>query len=508
MESISIFKSGKKRTCYCGQLSASHAGKKVVLMGWVRKMRDHGGLVFVDLGDKTGFTQVVVDPGVKGLEQVSQWTLESVVAVEGIVSLRPQGSENKAIQTGEIELKAHTIELLSKAKPLPFMIEDQNVSEATGLKYRYLQLRSQRKQKIIDLTHKLYQKVRLELSKMGFREIPTPHLYKSTPEGARDFLVPSRLYPGTCYALVQSPQMLKQLLMVAGCDKYFQLTRCFRDEDLRADRQPEFNQIDIEMSFTSQDELMSLNGELLQSIWREFKNDNIEQFAPPLNFKLNLQNERKIREHLTGSKEDKESELKEYGGISALSYDQALSWYATDKPDLRNPLRLWDLKYLFQKEKSGFNILDRVIKSQGEIKGIALPSEKNFNGSRIKKITEKVKEKGLGGLLWIKHEDKDGEATKIIDSSNFVPGFLHFEKELNNLTSPANRVLSSSWIKKLFLASGGKPGGIVFILAGQKEEIYPAGELLISQLGKEESLIDTENYSFLWIKDFFSSPRV
>ena len=470
-------------------------------MGWVRQIRDHGKLVFIDLGDKTGFTQVVVDPALQGLEPVSEWTLESVAAVEGEVCLRPKGSENKKIPTGEIELKAKAIELLSKAKPLPFMIEDQNVSETTGLKYRYLKLRSQRNQKIIDLTHQVYQKVRSELSRMGFREIPTPLLYKSTPEGARDFLVPSRLAPGACYALVQSPQILKQLLMVAGCDRYFQLARCFRDEDLRADRQPEFNQIDIEMSFASQTELMNLNGELLQSIWKEFKNYSAQQFASSSNFNLNIQNEKAIRKKWAGS-DEKTGEPETYGGISALSYDRALSWYGTDKPDLRNPLRLWDLKYLFNKESSGLNILDNVMKAQGEIKGIALPQAKNFSGSRIKKLTEKVKAKGLGGLLWIKHEDQEGEATKVTDPSNFVPGALNLEEDLKNLVSPVSRVLDSSWLKKLFLAGGGKPGGIVLILAGPKEEVYPAGELLIALLGKEENLINTAHDRFLWIKDF------
>ena len=505
MKSNSIFKSGKTRTCYCGELDSSYVKKEVVLMGWIRKIRDHGQLIFLDLGDKTGFTQVVVDPKIKELEKTSKWTLESVVAVQGKVYLRPRGSENKNIPTGEIELKANTIELLSQAKPLPFMIEDQNVSEAISLKYRYLQLRSLKKQSIISLSHQLYQKVRSELVKIGFREIHTPVLYKSSPEGARDFLVPSRISPGACYALVQSPQMLKQLLMFSGCDKYFQIARCFRDEDLRADRQPEFNQIDIEMSFVSQSELMHLNGELLQSIWKEFKHYDTKQFSPPLHFKLNLQNEKKIKCYLCGEKEeDKAEKLETHGGISTLHYDQALNWYASDKPDLRNPLRLWDLKYLFRKESSGFNVLDDALDSQKTIKGLALPFAKNFSVSRIKKITKKVQEKGLGGLLWIKNEDiPEEEDKKIIRCpSNFVPGLVNFNREIKNFVSPASRHLNASWIKNLFLASGGRPGGIVFILAGLKEELFSAGELLISQLGKEENLIDFSKDYFLWIKDF------
>ena len=242
-------------------------------------------------------------------------------------------------------------------------MDDKNISENLGLKYRYLDLRSRRLQKKIQLAHEVYQEIRKELSRMDFIEVNTPILYKTTPEGARDYLVPSRQHPGSFYALVQSPQTLKQLLMIAGLDRYFQLARCFRDEDLRSDRQPEFTQIDMEMSFVSEEDILQINTSLLRTLWKKFKNQNIEH-------------------------------------ISSMSYTQAMDEYGTDRPDLRNPLKLKDISSIIQ--DSGFEMFDRVLNQKGVIKTLALPNQENFNNSRIKKLTAEVKKQGLGGLLWIK----------------------------------------------------------------------------------------------------------
>ena len=429
-----------KRSHYCGDLRASHAKGEAVLMGWVQKIRDHGGLLFMDLRDKTGCTQVVVNPRAEGMGQVSSFGLESVIAVQGEVCLRPKNTISSKIKTGEVELKAKRCELLSRANTPPFLPEDKNVSSALALKYRYLELRSKRLQKNIQLAHEVYQEIRKELCQKGFVEISTPVLYKTTPEGARDYLVPSRVQAGSFYALVQSPQTLKQLLMIAGTDRYFQLARCFRDEDLRSDRQPEFTQIDLEMSFADEQEIIQLNTTLIKALWKKFKNQSITD-------------------------------------IPFLSYEQALREYGTDRPDLRNPLRLKDISKLV--DGSGFSVLEDCLKRKGLVKALALPpSGQNFSNSRINKLTNEVKKQGLGGLLWIKSQE--GEKLK----------------------SPAEKVISPNLLRQIFEQAGGQPQGIIFILAGQKQELYPCASQLIHRLGKEQNLTQEEQDRFLWVKDF------
>ena len=428
-----------KRSHYCGELRTSHADSEVILMGWVKKIRDHGQLVFMDLRDKSGYVQVVLDPKKKGLESVSSFGLESVVAVQGKICLRPKDMVSDKTQTGEVEIMAERCELLSRADTPPFLVDDKNISENLGLKYRYLELRSRRLQKNLHLAHEVYQVIRKELSQRNFVEVNTPILYKTTPEGARDYLVPSRLYPGSFYALVQSPQILKQLLMVAGTDRYFQLARCFRDEDLRSDRQPEFTQIDLEMSFVNEEDILQMNMELLKVLWKKFKN-------------------------------------KEIGDIPSLSYKQAMEEYGTDRPDLRNPLKLKDINQSVQ--GSGIEIFEQVLEKQGIVRALALLNQENFNNSRIKKITNEVRKRGLGGLMWIKC---------LADGT---------------LKSPAEKWATSSVLQKIFTEAGGQNQGIVFILAGLPAEIYPAADFLISSLGKEEKLIQTDTDEFVWIRDF------
>ena len=428
-----------KRSHYCGDLRSAHAGHEVVLMGWIRKIRDHGGLLFMDLRDKTGYVQVVLDPKKKGLSQVSSFGLESVVAVYGKVCLRPPDMVSGKTGTGEIEVAAGRCELLSRSDTPPFLVGDKNVSETLGLKYRYLDLRSPRLQKNIQLAHEVYQKVREELSRMNFLEINTPVLYKTTPEGARDYLVPSRLHPGSFYALVQSPQTLKQLLMIAGVDRYFQLARCFRDEDLRSDRQPEFTQIDLEMSFVNEDDILQINTNLLRTLWKTFKNQEV-------------------------------------GKIPFLSYEQAMSQYGTDRPDLRNPLKLTDISGVAQ--GSGFTIFDRVLDKKGVVKALVLSRQESFSNSRLKRLTEEVGKQGMGGLLWIR------------------------SREDGTLRSPSEKWIKAPVLQRIFEAAGGGKSHIVLILAGLPEEIHPASDWLIRSLGKEEDLIKTNSDQFVWIREF------
>ncbi|MGE3385879.1 MAG: aspartate--tRNA ligase, partial [Bdellovibrionales bacterium] len=264
-----------KRTCYCGDVDASYVGKKIVIMGWVDSRRDHGGLVFVDLRDRGGVLQVVLNPAADATKAAKDLRGEFVVAVQGVVRRRPDGMTNTRLKTGEVEIEATACEILSEAQTPPFQVADEKVVETLRLKYRYLELRSPRLQQHLITRHKVAFLTRQFLSDKGFLEIETPILYKSTPEGARDYLVPSRVHPGFFYALPQSPQTLKQLLMVGGMDRYFQIARCFRDEDLRADRQPEFSQIDIEMSFVDQDDLLALNEEMAQVFWKQILNYDI-----------------------------------------------------------------------------------------------------------------------------------------------------------------------------------------------------------------------------------------
>ena len=428
-----------KRSHYCGELRASHIDTEVVLMGWIKKIRDHGGLLFMDLRDKTGYTQVILDPKKEGWTQVSSFGLESVVAIQGKVCSRPKDMVSDKNQTGEIEVKAHRCELLSRADTPPFLVDHQNISENLGLKYRYLDLRSQRLQKNMQLAHEVYQEVRKELSRMDFIEVNTPILYKTTPEGARDYLVPSRMHTGAFYALVQSPQTLKQLLMIAGIDRYFQLARCFRDEDLRSDRQPEFTQIDLEMSFVNEEDILQLNTNLLKALWKKFKNQSIEN-------------------------------------IPSLSYAQAIDEYGTDRPDLRNPLKLKDISDIIP--DSDFPVFEQTLKRGGLVKTLVLPRQENFSNSRIKKLTTEIKKQGLSGLLWIKSLS-DG-----------------------TLKSPAEKWIQKEDLQKIFKAAGGNENSIVLLLAGLAQEIYPTANFLIRHLGKEEGLIQEAKDKFVWIKEF------
>lgn len=370
------FVSELKRTHYCGKLDAKNDGQTVVLMGWVDGRRDHGGLVFIDLRDREGIIQVVLNPSNEDTKVSKDFRGEYVVALQGVVRKRPEGMRNTKIPTGEVEVEATRAEILSYSKTLPFQITDDNVGEMLRLKYRYLDLRSSRLQKNLRLRHEFSQLVRREMSKQGFLEVETPILYKSTPEGARDYLVPSRVHPGMFYALPQSPQTLKQLLMIAGYDKYFQIAKCFRDEDLRADRQPEFTQVDIELSFADMDDVMKLTEGIFRTAWKELKGQEI-------------------------------------GPIPVMTFQQAMDKYGSDKPDIRFGMEIQDLAAVFK--NSGFKVFDDVTARGGILRGVVAPGCANYSRGQLDKLTELAKRFGAKGLVWIK-----GDGTSSV-SKFFAP---------------------------------------------------------------------------------------
>jgi aspartyl-tRNA synthetase len=428
-----------KRTQYCGNINKSLVGKEVTLTGWVDVRRDHGSLVFIDLRDREGIVQVVLDP--KNVKTASAKDLrgEFVLAVKGIVRARPEGMINPKIKTGEVELEASECMILNEATTPPFQIHDQNVGEMLRLKYRYLDLRSPRLQKNLMTRHKVAQLVRRFLSDNGFIEVETPILYKSTPEGARDYLVPSRVNPGHFYALPQSPQTLKQLLMIAGYDRYFQIARCFRDEDLRADRQPEFSQIDIEMSFIEQEDIIELNERMLRTIWKEIKNVDV-------------------------------------GEIPRMTYQQAMDQYGIDKPDTRFEMKIQDLKAVLQ--GTTFKVFADVLGRGGIVRGIAVPGGGTFSRGQFDKLTDIAKKANAKGLVWIKSE-ADG-----------------------TLTTPISKFFDPAKLDEIFKAVGGKKGDAVLVVADDFDAACAALSTLRLHLGRELNLIDTSKDKFLWVVDF------
>lgn len=427
-----------KRTSYCGTLGQEHAGRDVNLMGWVSSRRDHGGLVFVDLRDREGIVQVVLDPNQPEMTAAHSLRGEFVVAVQGVVRLRPSGMTNTKIKTGEIEVVASRCEILSEAKTPPFLVNDDNVSETLRLKYRYLDIRGDRLTRNLRVRHEVTRAVREFLSDEGFLEIETPILYKSTPEGARDYLVPSRVNQGQFYALPQSPQTLKQLLMIGGQDRYFQIARCFRDEDLRADRQPEFTQIDMEMSFVDQDDIMEINERLAAALWKKFKGVDI-------------------------------------GPIPRMSYREAMDRFGSDKPDLRFGLELKDLGEIVA--GSGFKVFDDALARNGAVKGIGV-EQGEFSRAFIDKLTDMAKKAGAKGLVWIKAD------------------------ETGKLNSPAAKFIGEERLERIFRALCPSGKGCGFVVADNFDTTCAALSALRLFLGHELNLIDTSKDAFLWVLDF------
>jgi aspartyl-tRNA synthetase len=372
------------KTHTCGELRATHAGQQVTLAGWVHRRRDHGGVIFLDLRDRYGIVQVTINPDLskETLKEVENVRMEWVLQVAGTVQKRPAGMENPKMPTGEVEVVAETVRVLNRAKTLPFMISGENdlPDENTRLRFRYLDLRRERMTRNLILRHKVIKFMRDFLDRQNFIEIETPILFKATPEGARDYLVPSRIYPGQFYALPQSPQQLKQLLMVAGMDRYFQIARCFRDEDLRGDRQPEFTQLDLEMSFVKRDDVL----ELVEKLYTEM----IPVVAP--------------RKKLLASPWPK------------FSHREVVERYGTDKPDLRFGMELVDVTDIFA--KSEFRVFQSAIESGGVIKCIVAPGCADYSRKEVDALTESAKALGAKGLatLAVTSEGLKGTAAKFV----------------------------------------------------------------------------------------------
>jgi aspartyl-tRNA synthetase len=428
-----------KRTHNCGELNKTKINEKVNLMGWVNSFRQHGKLIFLDLRDRYGVTQVVFDESIDKVAYNIAKTVrnEYVVACQGIVRKRVQ--VNKNISTGEIEVLINELTILNKSKALPFQnIEGKDAESSLKLKYRYLDLRTKDLQKNLILRHKVSQIVRNYLSSLNYLEIETPILIKTTPEGARDFLVPSRVLKGNFYALPQSPQTLKQLLMIGGLDRYFQICRCFRDEDLRADRQPEFTQIDIENSFTKKEELFCEIEDLMKKIWKDALNVNIKTPFP------------------------------------LISYEQAMEYYGTDKPDLRFDLRLKNISNIFS--CTDFNVFKTILKEKGIIKAIKIEDKASFSRKDLDDLNKIVTPFGFKGVAWLRYQDDwKGSIVKFVKES---------EKE--NL------------IKNLNL----KKDDLIILLAG-KESLVNAGlSDLRLYIGEKLNLIKKDEFNFVWVTDF------
>jgi len=431
-----------KRTATCGSLRASDDSKTVILNGWVHRNRDHGGIHFINLRDRYGETQIVVDEDAPAelAELAGNLKFEYCVAIEGVVRKRPEAMINPDMPTGEIEISVKKIEILNTCLTLPFMIEDETDSNETArLKYRYLDLRSKGMQERIILRSKVTHAARDFLQKTGFLEIETPTLIKSTPEGARDFLVPSRLHAGKFFALPQSPQLYKQLLMVSGFDKYFQVARCYRDEDARGDRQLEFTQVDLEMSFVSRDDVLAVTEGTMVNIFRETM--GIELSTP----------------------------------FERLSYDDAMNLYGSDKPDLRFGLGFQDFAPFVP--GSDFSVFKSVLESAGVVKAMVVPgAAADFSRKKISELEETAKTYGAKGLAWMKvtPEGLDGGVSKFF-------------------TSQTEEI-------KAGLSAG--EGDLILLMAADWKTACTSLGAVRSRLGKDLQLIDESVFKFAWIVDF------
>ncbi|AVM47826.1 aspartate--tRNA ligase [Mogibacterium diversum] len=430
-----------KRTHMCGELRLEDAGKEVVLNGWVAKARSLGSLVFVDIRDKSGITQITFNEDIPEelLEKAKSLRSEHVIGVTGTVKER--SSKNDNLPTGAIEVFANDLVIYSEADTPPIYIkDDDNVDENLRLKYRYLDLRKSKMQRNLSFRHRLTKLVRDYFDENGFTEVETPMLIKPTPEGARDYLVPSRVNQGAFYALPQSPQMFKQLLMVAGTDRYFQIVKCFRDEDLRADRQPEFTQIDLEMSFADSDDVIGMQEGLLKRIMKELKGIDIDTPFP------------------------------------RLTYKEAMERYGSDKPDTRFDIELNKLNDIF--EESDFMVFKDALETGGDIRGISVPGgAAEFSRKKIDKLTDEAKHYGAKGLLWIKVEE-DG------------------------FSSSASKFLNDAELIKVAERCGSKPGDIIFIVSAQPKVVFDTLGWLRRKIAGILGLLDDNKFNFLWVVDF------
>ncbi|MBN2548470.1 MAG: aspartate--tRNA ligase [Anaerolineales bacterium] len=433
------------KTHTCGELRREHVGQVVKLAGWVHRRRDHGGVTFLDLRDRFGLVQVVADPTTspaahQALEVVR---VEWVVQIEGTVRVRPAGAENPNLPTGEIEVEIHQVKILNQAKTPPFAInKDEDTDENTRLKYRYLDLRRDHMRHNLELRHRVVKFIRDYLSAHGFIEVETPILFKTTPEGARDYLVPSRVHPGEFYALPQSPQQLKQLLMVAGIERYFQIARCFRDEDTRGDRQPEFTQLDLEMSFVEREDVMRLAEDLFTRM--------VAEVAP--------------HKHLLASPWPR------------LTYQEAMRRFGKDNPDLRYGMELQDITDLAP--QTGFKVFQDTVARGGHVRGLNARGLADYTRKQIDELTEYVKGFGAKGLAYLAIT-KEGEHRSTF--SKFLP-----EEVLNEL------------LKRM----GAEPGDLLLFVADQPAIVFESLGRLRVLLAERLELADPNTLAFCWVVDF------
>lgn len=435
---------GLKRSHYATEVSEEHIGQEVTVMGWVQKRRDLGRLIFLDVRDRTGILQVVINQSTVEeslFKKAESVRTEYVVAAKGIIERRGEDALNPNMKTGMIEVCVHELRILSEAETTPFHIEeDSNVKDDLRLKYRYLDLRRPDLQHNLMLRHQVTQATREFLNQEGFLDIETPMLTKSTPEGARDYLVPSRVNPGHFYALPQSPQIFKQLLMLSGYDKYYQITKCFRDEDLRADRQPEFTQIDMEMSFVTVDDVIQVNERLLQKLFKDVMNMDITLPIP------------------------------------RMTYEEAMNRYGSDKPDTRFDLELVDLSDTV--ESCGFKVFTDAVKNGGSVRGINGKGLGNMPRRQIDALTDFVKDYGAKGLAYM-----------II-------------QEDGTLKSAITKFLDEETVTTLVEKMDGKPGDILLFVADTNDVVFAALGALRLELAKRLELLDKNTYEFVWVTEF------
>ncbi len=435
----------KYRTHNCNELRKEHIGNDVILSGWINKKRDHGNLLFIDLRDNYGVTQCIIDKENSNFGELEKIQLETVIRVDGKVVNRSNETINKEIKTGEIEVVIKKFKVLGTCKELPLPVfSDQEYAEEIRLKYRFLDLRRKKIHENIILRSKVISFIRNQMNKLGFLEFQTPILTSSSPEGARDFLVPSRLNPGKFYALPQAPQQFKQLIMVSGFDKYFQIAPCFRDEDARADRSPgEFYQLDLEMSFVEQEDIFNVVEKLLVNTFKEFSNKKLL-----------------------------------FNKFPRITYNEAMLKYGSDKPDLRNPLIINDITEIFSRDDVTFEIFKKLVKSGSIVRCIVTKNTKDKPRSFFDNIDKWAKEQGASGLA-----------------------YFTIEKELSG-KGPVGKFFSKESLKEIMRLTGAEVGDSIFLACSKKKELEKITSLARDKIAQDLDLIDNEIFAFCWVVDY------
>ena len=437
----------KFRTHKCNELRKDKVGDEITLSGWINKKRDHGNLLFIDLRDNYGITQCIIDKENSNFKKLEKIQLETVIKIDGKVVERSKDSINKDIETGEIEVVIKNFQVLGECKELPLPVfTDQEYAEEIRLKYRFLDLRRKKIHENIILRSKVISFIRNEMNKLGFLEFQTPILTSSSPEGARDFLVPSRLNPGKFYALPQAPQQFKQLVMVSGFDKYFQIAPCFRDEDARADRSPgEFYQLDLEMSFVEQEDVFNVVEKLFVNTFKKFSNKKLM-----------------------------------FNQFPRISFKQSMIKYGTDKPDLRNPLVIDDITEIFLREDVSFEIFKKLVKSGSKVRCIVTKNTKDKPRSFFDNVDKWAKEQGASGLAYFTIE-KDKEITA---------------------KGPVGKFFSEDSINEIMAKTNAEVGDSIFFACGKQEDVEKITALARDKIGKDLDLIDENVFAFCWIVDY------